>query len=48
MNSNTNYLADLLKSLSQATRLKIIGFSNAIVRREVEMRSELIKIKGRN
>jgi ArsR family transcriptional regulator len=26
MNSNTNYLADVLKSMAQATRLKIIEF----------------------
>lgn len=106
MNSNTTYLADVLKSMAQATRLKIIDFlrdgercvceifpaideeqsntsrhlaymqthgilsrrkdgvkiyyavkhpevfeiidrATAIVRREVEQRSELIKITGR-
>ena len=26
MNSNTDYLADVLKSMAQTTRLKIIGF----------------------
>jgi hypothetical protein len=43
--STTNYLADVLKSLAQPTRFKIIDFlreATAIVRREVEVRSDLI------